>query len=200
VSLSDALIQVALSEPFEEAIAAFDWALHTGILEPFDLELIVIQLPRELQVIGDWVDPACESFPESLSRTRLRLAGHTVRSQALLPTGERTDLVVDEIVGLEVDGEEFHINRFFEDRDKDLTITLDNLHAIRPTAKHVFNDWARVHAAITAALRQRAPATIGNSGTSTATTRKLPRIPGIHPRHRRRTPEFPKAPGATRRF
>jgi very-short-patch-repair endonuclease len=173
--------------------------LHTGILERFDFESILLQLPSEMQRLRAWVDPACESLPESLARTRLRLAGHTVDSQVILPTRERIDLVVDKIVGLEVDGEEFHVNRFIEDRNKDLAMTIEGFHALRPAANHVFHDWARVEVAINVALRERGAPAFGNSGVVAARGRKARGNTAGPVRHRRRTPEFPKSGGTARR-
>jgi very-short-patch-repair endonuclease len=163
VGLVDALVRVVLDEDLETAVAALDWALHTGRLDRFDLERILLELPADRRWIAGWVDVRCESLPESLSRTRLRVAGHRVTSQVGLGS-ERIDLVVDGIVGLEVDGEQFHVHRFEQDRRKDLAITLAGYHALRPSARMVFSDWDRVARAIAAAIRARGAPTFGNSG------------------------------------
>jgi very-short-patch-repair endonuclease len=152
VALPDALLRVILDESFEEAVAALDWALHVGTLGPEAFEELMDRLPPRLRPIRDWVDPACESFPESLARTRLRLRGYRVRSQVPLNGSRRIDLVVEEQVAIEVDGEEFHRDSFTKDRYKDLYITVHKLHVIRPPAVAIFNDWDLVLAAIEAAL------------------------------------------------
>lgn len=153
VGLSDALYRVVLDEPFEQAIALLDWALHTARLDRIDFERLVLRLPSRFRQLGQWVDPLCESLPESLARTRLRLEGHSVRSQ--VPTGltERIDLLIDGCVALEVDGKEFHQDRFAADRQKDLTITIEGFHSLRPTANMVFHEWSRVLLGIRSALR-----------------------------------------------
>lgn len=153
VALRDALVRIVLDEPLETAVAALDWALHTGVLDPLDFDALITELPKRLQPIRELVDAACESLPESLGRTRLRLAGHHVVSQVTLGR-QRIDLVVDGIVGFEVDGEAHHLDRFVIDRRKDLAMTLARFHAIRAPATMVFHEWETVLAAIEAALAQ----------------------------------------------
>jgi very-short-patch-repair endonuclease len=164
VALQDALLRVVLDENLEEAVAALDWALHLGMLGPQAFEELIDRLPPRLRPIRDWVDPACESFPESLARTRLRMRGYRVRSQVPMNGSRRIDLVVEEQVALEVDGDEFHRDKFIEDRYKDLFITVLHLHVIRPPAIAIFNDWDFVLAAIEAALGRTA-IVAENSGT-----------------------------------
>jgi len=163
VGLQDALLRVIADEDIETAVAALDWALHTARIELSDLDRILARLPTRYQYLRNWVDPACESLPESLSRTRLRLLGHHVASQAELSTAERVDLVIDGTVGLETDGEEFHWDRFLADRLKDIQILREGLIPIRLPAKVVFYNWPLAVAAIRAALPLRA--NFGNSGS-----------------------------------
>lgn len=164
VALPDALVRVVLDEPLEVAIAALDWALHTRRIDRIDFEWILLQLPERRRFIRDWVDESCESLPESLSRTRLRLRGLRVASQVRLGDFERIDLVVEECVGLEVDGERYHRERFEEDRRKDLDITIAGLHAIRPSARAVLSHWEHVERAVVAAVARASAARFGNSG------------------------------------
>ncbi len=147
VSLADAVVRVVLDEDLPTAVAALDWALHTGRLDRIDFELIVLRLPRHLRWIAGWVDADCESLPESLSRTHLRMAGHSVVSQ--VPLGrERIDLLVDGIVGFETDGEEFHRDSFERDRRKDLSIAQAGYLPIRAPAQMVFHEWEVIEKAI----------------------------------------------------
>jgi very-short-patch-repair endonuclease len=155
VGLLDALERVVLDEPLEVAVAALDWALHTRHLDPTDFESLVARLPATKQSIRDWVDATCESLPESLARTRLRLTGHQVVTQCRVGNNQRIDLVIDNIVAFETDGEEFHRDRFYADRAKDLAMTIGGFHALRATATMVFRDWDRVVLAIDSALRGR---------------------------------------------
>jgi hypothetical protein len=163
VDLRDALLRVVLDEQFETAVAALDWALHTGRLDRIDFELLVLRLPKDMRHISEWVDERCESLPESLARTRLRLLGHSVESQVRVNDLERIDLVVDDCVGLETDGEEFHVDRFESDRTKDIAITIANLHALRPSARMVFRQWHRVALAVETAIAARSRVGAGHA-------------------------------------
>jgi very-short-patch-repair endonuclease len=147
VGLADALRRLVLDEDLETSVAALDWALHTGRLDRLDFERLLLMLPREKRWIRYWVEARCESLPESLSRTRLRLAGHRARVQ--VPLGaERVDLLVDELVGLETDGDEFHRDTFERDRRKDLAMATAGYLPIRVPARMVFHEWPAVAAAI----------------------------------------------------
>lgn len=179
VTLVDALVRVVLDEPLEVAVACLDWALHTGRLDPIDLGRIIRRLPTSLRRIVDWTDAACESLPESLSRTRFRSSGHSVVSQVLLEdTGERIDLVVDDTAGVEVDGREFHQDAFERDRRKDLRIIEAHLHPVRPSARMVFDHWPDVLHAVETAItdRGRPPVhPLGNSGIPQRPRARRPR-------------------------
>jgi very-short-patch-repair endonuclease len=157
VGLVDALYRAVLDEDLETAVAVIDWALRTGQLDEIDFERLIAALPANRRHIREWVDWLCDSLPESLSRTRLRLAGHHVVSQVAVGDLESIDLVVDDIVALEIDGDEHHRERFEKDRNKDMTITMARLHVLRPSARMVFRNWGRVAAAIEVALSMHAP-------------------------------------------
>lgn len=154
VGLVDALVRVVLDESLETAVAALDWALHTGRLDRIDFERVILALPANRRQIAGWVDESCESLPESLTRTRLRLAGLSVVSQ--VPLGaERIDLVIAGIVGMETDGERFHWDRFEKDRRKDLAIIAAGYLPSRIPARMVFYEWGAVLAAVTQLLHMR---------------------------------------------
>jgi hypothetical protein len=196
VDLRDALLRVVLDEQFETAVAALDWALHTGRLDRIDFELLVLRLPKDMRHISEWVDERCESLPESLARTRLRLLGHSVESQVRVNDLERIDLVVDDCVGLETDGEEFHLDRFESDRAKDIAITIANLHALRPSARMVFRQWQRVVLAIETAIGARSlSGAEGGAGAGNAAHRA--RLPPRQARRGRGWPRPTRAAGIT---
>jgi very-short-patch-repair endonuclease len=155
VPLVVALAQVVLDEKLEVAVAALDGALRSGAIDSTEFETLLRTLPRYKRPIQVWVDPACDSLPESLTRTRLQLSGHHVTSQVPLGTRERIDLVVDYCVAIETDGEEFHLTRFEKDRRKDITITIEGYHVLRPSARMIFSDWNRVYDAVRSALEAR---------------------------------------------
>ena len=167
VALIDALFRVVMDEKLEDAVAALDWALHFHLIDRGDVERLMLRLPHNLSWIAGWADAACESLPESFSRTRFRLAGHAVRSQVPLPSEERIDLLVDGVAAIEVDGRTHHADSFLPDRAKDLRITIAGFHALRPAASMIFRNWDDVYLAVSIALIERGralPPPVGNSG------------------------------------
>ena len=188
VALRDAIRAVIIDESLEQAVAVLDWALHSGLMDVAELDRLVLTLPLELRAVAEWVDADCESLPESVSRTRFRLAGHHVASQVPLETDERIDLVVDGEAGIEVDSKKHHADSFYRDRAKDLTITLAEYHCLRPTAHAVFSDWARVQVAVNVALRMRGvppPSKIQEIGSG-----RRRRIPQLRAHHDARSAEL----------
>lgn len=189
VGLLDALERVVLDENFETAVAALDWALHTQQIDIVDLETLILRLPIERRGIRDWVDEDCESLPESLARTRFQLAGHRVESQVRLGGGQRIDLVVEGQIGVEVDGKGHHLTRFDYDRSKDVQITLDHKHAMRPSANMVFKQWSTFALAVDTALADRG-FVFENSGTPRRDPMRIRTLKGFRRRPPRRSPEF----------
>jgi hypothetical protein len=161
VGLFEALRRVVLDEDRETAIAALDWALHGAGLDEMDVASIMLSTPPAARIEWAALDPLCESLPESLARTRLRDAGFEVSSQVPLQNGQRMDLLVDGIVALETDGEQFHKDKFYEDRAKDSLIIRAGFVPYRAPANTVFHEWPVVEATITAAILARRS---GNSG------------------------------------
>ena len=189
VALLDALERVILDEDFEAAVASLDWALHSGQIDIIDIETLMLRLPAERRGIRDWVDETCESLPESLARTRFRLAGYVVESQVPLGDIQRIDLVVHGEIGVEVDGEKHHLTRFAYDRSKDVDITLSHKHAMRPSANMVFYDWDRFALAIATALADRG-VVVENSGHPRRSPMRSRGLSGFRRRPPRRLPEF----------
>ncbi|WP_341954573.1 hypothetical protein [Salinibacterium sp. TMP30] len=163
VSAAEALRRVAVEEDLETAVAAIDWALFTGRIDQFDFEKLILSLPRHKQWIRSWVDGRCESLPESLARTRLRLAGHTVEIQVAVGR-KRIDMVIDNIVALEINGKQFHAHTFEEDHLKSIEITIVGFHAMSVSANMVFTQWELFSRAVSVALGSHAPRNFGNSG------------------------------------
>jgi predicted DsbA family dithiol-disulfide isomerase/very-short-patch-repair endonuclease len=165
VDLRDAIVHAVRSLSFEEAVSALDWALHTGRIDDSDLACIGDRLPRSVAGVVDWVDRDCESFLESIVRTRLQIAGHSVVSQERVNGSQRIDLVVAGAIAVEVDGREHHESAFESDRRKDLAITLEQKHALRLTYTLIQQEWPRVLAAIETALElRRLPFSVSRNG------------------------------------
>jgi very-short-patch-repair endonuclease len=148
VDLPAALRRALPRASFEEAVALLDWTIKTGRFSPFDVQEFVLSLSRKHQRIGEWVDPSCDSFLESVVRTRLRLAGHQVTSQVPVAELGSIDLVVDGVVAIETDGYEYHSTTFESDRSKDLAILAEGRTAMRLSYRMVRNEWSSVETAV----------------------------------------------------
>ncbi|GAA1214673.1 hypothetical protein [Rhodoglobus aureus] len=163
VGLAEALRRVVVDEDLETAVASIDWALRTARIDHFDFEQLILSLPLHKRWIRSWVDGRCESLPESLARTRLRLAGHRVKIQVAVGK-KRIDMVIDSIVGLEINGKQFHAHTFEEDHLKSIEITIVGFYAMSVSAKMVFTQWDLFSRAVRMALESHAPRNLGNSG------------------------------------
>ncbi len=202
VAILDALEHACLHERAEDAIAAIDWARRADRVDALDLAALSNRLPARRRWLVAASSGSCHSLPESLARTRLVAAGLRVREQVLLPDNPSPiDLLVEESLALEIDGDEFHRDRFEPDRAKDLAATRVGFHALRPTARHVFREWAVVLDAIRVALTARGvalpsprrdPASasrVNNSGLTIRRRRRTRAVPrSVSPRPRRPPP------------
>ena len=202
VTVVDALEHACLHEPAEDAIAAIDWARRAHRVDALDLAALSNRLPRRHRWLVSASSESCHSLPESLARTRLAGAGFRVREQVLLPDNPSPiDLLVEESLALEIDGDEFHRERFEPDRAKDLAATRFGFHALRPAARHVFHAWPVVLDAIRVALTARGVALplprrpsasasrVNNSGQRLRRRRRTRAMPrSVSPRPKRPPP------------
>jgi hypothetical protein len=164
-----------------------------GAIDRLDFERVLVHLPANRRAIADWVEARCESLPESLTRTRLRLLGYQVDIQVRLNDLERIDLVVDDCVGIETDGRAFHLETFEVDRMKDVDITIADMHPLRPSANMVFTKWPRIELAVRRAIAARPPVcACGNSGTAVEHPLTPPEFPRRSVWRKTASPEFPK--------
>jgi very-short-patch-repair endonuclease len=192
VSVKDAYLRVVLDEPFELAVAAFDWGLRSGLLDRTALEEILRALPDDARMIGNWIDSQCDSILESIARTGLQLRGFLVTSQVPVGMLERIDLVIEDIVALETDGKD-HLGRFEKDRRKDISITIEGRHALRATYTMVRYDFDRLVEAVERAITARHPGwSLGNSGSDARPARRGRRKWRMLDGSSTRLPEFPR--------
>lgn len=193
VGLRDALRQAVLELPFEEAVAVLDWALKTERLLLDEVPDLLAPLPEDVRALADWVCDTCDSFPESIARTRFRMAGHRAESQLPLATGQRVDLRIDGVLGVEVDGKRDHAGAFERDRRKDLQILVERHLPIRMSYTMVRDEWPTIDLAVRTALSllSGASSAFGNSGPMPRPARRKPRLWRIPARHARTGPELP---------
>lgn len=192
VSLAEALGSVVLDEPFELAVAAFDWAFKSGSIDRMAFESILLDLPGDARMIAHWVDMHCDSILESVVRTWLQVAGYRVVSQVRVGEVERIDLVIEDEVAIELGGRT-HEARREADWRKNVKITAEGRHPILATYSMVRSEFASIMEAIEIALQRRHPdrSSVGNSGTRVDSAPYGRRIWRLLDGTLTRLPEFP---------
>lgn len=137
----------------ENAIAALESAVHERFLTSSQLARITSIAPKRLADGISRLVRNSGSGLETIARLRLERAGHTVATQAFVPGLGRQDLLIDDVVAVEVDGEAWHGNeQFHVDRSRDLQATRLGRRTVRITATHIRNDWANTLTAIERAV------------------------------------------------
>lgn len=149
VSPVDAVLQAIRCLGPDDALACVESALHTGFLSDDQLELVMLHAPVRLHPVLAEIDRGAQSGYETLVRLKLIRAEFRVRTQAYVPGAGHVDIIVDECVGLEVDGEKWHgPERFIPDRTKDRNAELQGVRMLRIARPHIFEDWAMTLATI----------------------------------------------------
>ncbi len=145
----DAVLQSIRCLNPDDALACVESALHTGFLTEEQLDLVMLHAPARLVPILLNLDRGAESGYETLVRLKLIRADFQVRTQAYVPEAGRIDILIEECVGLEIDGERWHgPERFIHDRTKDRNAELQGVRMLRVARPHIFEDWARTLATI----------------------------------------------------
>lgn len=134
----------------EHAGAAIDSALHERVLTRRQVDEILASQPERSAALVDGFTGRPESGVESLFVRRTAAAGFVVESQVDLAGYGRYDGVINGCVLFEVDGHAFHsgADRFFADRDRTLLGQAFGVPVIRPSARHVIEEWPMVLAAV----------------------------------------------------
>jgi hypothetical protein len=146
----DALRQAVLCQDEENGLASIDSALRLGYITSFDLDPLFASLPARVHDIRSLVDPRADSGQESIVRFRLRREGFTARPQFPLPGGGHLDLLIDGVVGLEVDSTAWHGEdaQVQWDFDKTLQSQAWGIPCLRIRYRHIFFDWSSTLAVI----------------------------------------------------
>ncbi|WP_167131306.1 hypothetical protein [Paramicrobacterium chengjingii] len=157
----EAIRQVLQCQDIEQAIACVDSALHHDAISLTDWLTIAHDLPPSRSVCRNLVDARADSGLESRIRVRLVRLGHRVDVQVPLPGASDLDLLVDDRVGLDLDGDSFHSTP--EQRKRDLAKGLISMKQGIPTVRagysHALNNWDIVYVALTRLLALTAPHT-----------------------------------------
>ncbi|MCU1527980.1 MAG: hypothetical protein JWP75_1743, partial [Frondihabitans sp.] len=150
----DALVRAVVEARFEEAVTLWDWALTSRVFSEADLDEVASRLPTDARRVVSWADAGSESHIESIARVRLMQAGYSVTTQEPVGSRQAIDLVVNGVVGLEIDGHAFHAETFEYDRAKDLAIAIEGRTPLRVSYKMIKNRWSRILRALEQAVGQ----------------------------------------------
>ncbi|MGN6741830.1 MAG: DUF559 domain-containing protein [Amnibacterium sp.] len=146
------LEHLLLTFPATQALTAVDSALHQRHIRLADLAVLRDRLPARVGAALALADARAESGLETIARLLLQQAGLGVVPQVDIPGVGRVDLVVDGRLIVELDGAEWHADRFEEDRARDSAAARLGYRTLRFTYRQVLHEWPVVFAAITRAL------------------------------------------------
>ena len=157
VSPVDALLQAMTCLSAYHALAAVESAVHLGYLPAADLPRLLALAPERMRTVAQRLDLRSQSGFETFTRLQLQDAGHHVECQVPIPGAGVLDLLVDDCVGIETDGEKWHAHRFHADRTKDLLIETWGIRVLRIGRPHIFDEWPTTLAAIERMVAESAP-------------------------------------------
>jgi very-short-patch-repair endonuclease len=146
------LEHVLLTFAPEFAIGLVDSASHHRRIRAADLAALRERLPGPLVAVVRRADGRCESGIESAARYLLELAGVRVVPQVEIPGVGRVDLLLEGRLIVELDGREWHGERFAVDRARDAAAARAGYRTLRFTYQQVMDDWPGVMSAILTAL------------------------------------------------
>jgi very-short-patch-repair endonuclease len=134
--LLSVLHDCALCLPGPEAVAVIDSALRSGRLDVSDLEGVARSGPgaQAVRRVLALADPGAQSVLESVARVGLVQDGiQGVVSQVFVDRVGWVDLLVDGWLVIELDGWEFHREKFQDDRRRDAELTSRGFVVLRFT-------------------------------------------------------------------
>ena len=150
VSPQTALASAVRCMEAEHASAAIDSALHERVLTRREVDTMMASLPSCSAGLVDRFTGRPESGVESPFVRRMSRAGFLIEPQVDLAGFGRYDGIIDGCVLFEVDGRGFHSgsDEFFADRDRTLIGQVFGIPVVRPSARHVLEDWPMALAAV----------------------------------------------------
>lgn len=145
-----ALAQALLCQNEEHALACLDSSIQTHLFELPAVHELIAALPQRLHGLVEEITPQAESGWETIAIRRVRHGGYRVRPQVEIPGVGRYDALIEECVGLEVNGLEFHSGRdeVLRDTGRVLGAQLWGLPTISINPFHIEKDWPATWQAI----------------------------------------------------
>ena len=151
-SLENALILVARCQPYEAALAVWESALRTGML---DLDVMRRSpLPPAARRMVEDAQPFADAGTETIFFTRLRWLDLPIVPQAWL-FGHRVDFLIGDRLVVQIDGGHHVGAQRTSDIRHDAELKLRGYHVIRISYEQLFNQWPEVQAMIMTAIAQR---------------------------------------------
>lgn len=134
----------------EHGMAAIDSVLHEGVMTRREVDALLRRVPSRFASLVDRFTGLPESGAESLFVRRVAAEGLGVRPQFELPGIGRFDGVIEGSVLFEIDGRAHHVGaaKFFDDRDRTLSVQGLGVPVLRPSAMHVLDHWPSTMAAV----------------------------------------------------
>jgi hypothetical protein len=153
VSPEAALARAVRCLPEEHARAAVDSVLHERVLTRRRVDKVLAGVSTA-RVLVDEYTGRLESGVESLFVRRIAAVGFSVVPQVHFAGFGRFDGLIDGVVLFEIDGRGYHsgADEFYRDRDRTLVGHAFGVPVLRPSARHVLEDWPTVLAAVSRAV------------------------------------------------
>lgn len=146
----DALLMAIACLPPDDALACVESALHLRFIGEEDYVQLLTRTPSHHRRIVGAVDRGAQSGYETHTRVTLLRAGFRVTTQFFVAGAGHFDLLVNDCVAVETDGEKWHgPERFIPDRTKDLIAEGQNIRVLRIGRPHIFEWWPQTLHTIT---------------------------------------------------
>jgi very-short-patch-repair endonuclease len=143
VSPRDALLHSMRCLDDENVIAALESAVREGFITMAGLADVCARAPGRLGAAISEIELTSHSGYETIVRVRLRRAGFAVVAQGYIPGVGHQDLVVEDLVGIETDGQFWHntSEQFRVDHDRDVRSAALGRGVIRLSESEIFLHW-----------------------------------------------------------
>ncbi|WP_240193996.1 MULTISPECIES: DUF559 domain-containing protein [unclassified Gordonia (in: high G+C Gram-positive bacteria)] len=135
-----------------EYVAVCDSVMNLGFMTGEQIDYQFRNAPKRILALLDRCDGRAMSGPESMIRFFLEGKHVKVRIQVQIDTVGQVDLLVGKHLIIETDGREFHLERFDEDRARDVAASALGYTTLRFSRDQVLYDWEYVTTSIMEAI------------------------------------------------
>lgn len=140
-------------------IAILDSLLHRRLISRNRLEALIARGPQRVHHLIAHLQPRSESGIESIVRYLLAIAGIRSAIQVTMPTGDRTDIEVDDWLVIEADGRETHAQQqaFTSDRVRVVRLMREGRIVLQFAYATIMYDFEFVLQAVRDVMMRHAP-------------------------------------------